>query len=54
MENGVKYDRVDETDGRIDMALKDLPPKLIKMYLALRAQILIRRKHELDKKSEVH
>jgi len=54
MENGVKYDRVDETDGRIDMALKDLPPKLIKMYLALRAQILIRRKHELDKKPKVH
>jgi hypothetical protein len=36
------------------MNLNNLPPRLIKMLLAIRAQILIRRKHELDKKSKVH
>ena len=35
------------------MNLNNLPPRLIEMLLAIRAQMLIRRKHELDKKSKV-
>ena len=36
------------------MNLNNLPPRLIEMLLAIRAQMLIRRKHELDKKPKVH
>jgi hypothetical protein len=31
---------------RENMSIKDLPQKLIKMLLAIRAQILIRKKHD--------
>lgn len=34
------------------MTLKDLPPKLIEMFLALRAQILIRKRYEESKKHD--
>ena len=34
--------------------LGELPEKLIEMMLTIRAQMLIRRKDELDKKSKVH
>ena len=36
------------------MNLNNLPPRLIEMLLAIRAQILIRRTYELDKKPKIH